>query len=98
MHRRALFCLMLGAAAASIGAAGTPTDAFTISTPDKRHYLVARETGVEAVPPPREVDWDGRPTSARWYVEGTRIKSTVGGYLAYDPSARDGRVYVSPKP
>ena len=45
------------------------------------------------------MDWYDRPTSARWYVDGTRIKSTVGaGYLAYDPAARDGRVFLVSSP
>jgi len=99
VRRRTFISLMLWAVTASLAAAGTPTNAFTISPPDKRDYLVARWAGPAVVPPPPEVDCDGRPTSARWYVEGTRIKSTVGGgYLAYDPTARDGRVFLVSSP
>ena len=38
-------------------------------------------------------------TSDVWYFEGTRIKSATGrGYLAYDPSGKDNRVFLAPRP
>jgi hypothetical protein len=42
--------------------------------------------------------WDDRetPKANRWYILGTKIKGSVGGnYLAYDPSGRDCRVFLS---
>jgi len=46
-------------------------------------------------PPPTE---EGERSGA-WYVQGTRIKSTTGhGYLAYDLSGKDRRVFLVPLP
>jgi hypothetical protein len=43
-------------------------------------------------------NWEDREEAGpdRWYVLGTKIKPSVGGgYLAYDPSGKDPRVYLS---
>jgi hypothetical protein len=46
----------------------------------------------------RLCDWDDRetPKPNRWSILGTKIKASVGGgYLAYDTSGKDHRVFLS---
>ena len=99
MKRRISLCLAVWGLAASFCAAGIPTDTFTISLPGDNEYLSASLGVLKVGNAPRDIEWEGRPASGRWYIEGTRIKSSVGGgYLAYDPSGKDPKVFLSPEP
>ena len=99
MRRRLCLCLAVWAATASAALAGKPTNAFTISLPGGKDYLSADEGKLTVGAAPKDVDWYDKPAPGRWYVEGTRIKSTVGyGYLAYDPTGKDTRVFLAPRP
>jgi hypothetical protein len=99
MKRRISLCLAVWGLAASFCAAGIPTDTFTISLPREKAYLSIRQGELKVDEAPHDVEWEGRPAPGRWYIEGTRIKSSVGsGYLAYDPSGKDPKVFLSPKP
>jgi len=99
MKRRISLCLAVWGLAASFCAAGFPTDTFTISLPGEKAYLSIRQGELKMGDAPRDVEWEGRPAPGRWYIEGTRIKSSVGsGYLAYDPSGKDPKVFLSPEP
>src|SRR5205807_8809786 len=72
---------------------------FTISLPGDKAYLLIRQGELTVGDAPHDVEWEGRPAPGRWYIEGTRIKSSGGGgYLAYDPSGKDPKVFLSPAP
>jgi hypothetical protein len=101
MSRRVLLAVAVWAALESVAWPGIPTSLFTISTSEKagRCYLVVQDGQLKVAPLERSVEWLGRPAPGRWYIEGTRIKSSTGdGYLAYNPSASDGKVYLAPGP
>jgi hypothetical protein len=110
MSRPSLLALGLALGVASVCAAGVsaPTNFFTIYVALKQKgrsefasvYLHARVTGGRLGLSRRGDRGDEekpRPAPGRWYVLGTKIKSSVGGgYLAYDPSGKDHRVFLSP--
>ncbi len=99
MKRRISLCLAVWGLAASFCPAGIPTDTFTISVSGDKAYLSVRLGALKVGDAPHDVDWEGRPAPGRWYIEGTRIKSSVGsGYLAYDPSGNAPKVFLSPEP
>ena len=99
MKRRISLCLAVWGLAASFCPAGIPTDTFTISVSGDKAYLSVRLGALKVGDAPHDVEWEGRPAAGRWYIEGTRIKSSVGsGYLAYDPSGKDPKVFLSPAP
>ena len=83
--------------------AGFPSHKFKITFRDdsrKRTVFLAVVNGkLKAVPgPPKEATGKGK-TSAVWYIDGTRLKSASGcGYLAYDLSGKNSRVFLVPKP
>jgi hypothetical protein len=90
-------CLVL----APMCAAGIPTDFFMINVPANKGKpipLVAEDgkatTGnstFNRVP-------DRNEAPDRWYIFGSRIKSSVGGgYLAYDPTGKSKRVFLAAK-
>jgi len=99
MKRRISLGLAVWGFAASFCVAGIPTNTFTISLPGDKAYLSIRQGELKVGDAPQNVDWEGSPAPGRWYIDGTRIKSSVGGgYLAYDPSGKDPKVFLSPTP
>src|SRR6266511_3730174 len=78
MKRRISLCLAVWGLAASFCPAGIPTDTFTISVSGDKAYLSVRLGALKVGDAPHDVDWEGRPAPGRWYIEGTRIKSSVG--------------------
>src|SRR5215216_3706082 len=45
------------------------------------------------------LDDSGAPAYGRWYILGTQIKSSMGkGYLAYDLTGKDPRLFLAAKP
>jgi ABC-type glycerol-3-phosphate transport system substrate-binding protein len=106
MRRPLLLALTLGLAACSVCAAGiqAPTEFFKITAwvdgnQTRKEVHVRVQDGQLAFAEGRPTsDWEDRKESRpdRWYVLGTKIKSSMGpGYLAYDPSGKDPRVYLS---
>jgi hypothetical protein len=104
MSRTSLLALGLGLAAASLGAAGisAPTMFFKISVDRDqtraREYARVTDGRLALTERGGWSDWEDRMDARpdRWYVLGTKIKSSVGGgYLAYDPSGEDPRVFLS---
>src|SRR5262245_46367511 len=106
MRRPSLVALALVLAACSVCAAGiyAPTAFFGITawvdgnqTRKPEHVRVQDGQLAFGEGKPWS-DWKDReePRPDRWYVLGRKIKSSVGrGYLAYDPSGQDPRVYLS---
>jgi hypothetical protein len=106
MRPLSLPALALVLAAASVCAAGihAPTEFFRITawvdgnqTRKQVHVRVLDGQLAFAGGRPSS-DWEDREQTRpeRWYVLGTKIKSSMGrGYLAYDPSGKDPRVYLS---
>jgi hypothetical protein len=104
MRQPTLLALALGLAAVSVSAAGihAPTEFFRIMVDgnqwgDAAHVRVLDGQLAFAKGRPSS-DWEDREQTRpeRWYVLGTKIKSSMGrGYLAYDPSGKDPRVYLS---
>lgn len=91
---------------ASVALAGIPTNRFTISAlgggqGGKVLYVVVEkgELALGSAAPLGDGGLDTKDTPDRWYVMGTKIKSTVGGgYLAYDPTGREEGVTLAAKP
>jgi hypothetical protein len=106
MKRPSLLALALVLAACSVCAAGihVPTEFFGITAwvdgnQTRKEVHVRVQDGQLAFSEGKPwSDWEDREQSRpdRWYVLGTKIKSSMGrGYLAYDPSGKDPRVYLS---
>jgi hypothetical protein len=105
MTRLSLLPLALALATASGGGAGieTATKFFTIrlTLPEGKsrvQYVRVTDGRLALTNRGGWSDWWDRanPRPDRWYVLGTKIKSSVGGgYLAYDPSGKDPRVFLS---
>lgn len=91
-------------AIASVCLAGIPTNRFTItaSNSDGKVSYLAVENGKLVLGRPAPLGDGGldmKDTPDRWYVMGTKIKSSVGGgYLAYDHSGDHPAVFLAPKP
>jgi hypothetical protein len=99
MGRSTGICLALGVVVAELCRAAIPSSTFTISTPDRKVYLADREGRLTAGAPDGKADYDSGPGPCRWYIQGTQIKSTVGGgYLAYDPTGKSNAVFLTTKP
>jgi len=85
----------------SVCFAGHPTDRYiiTIGKNDQRVDYLAVDRGRLVLVASRfsRPDTLDRPGADRWYVMGTKIKSTEGGYLAYDPAGKDNKVILAPK-
>jgi hypothetical protein len=110
MSRAPLLALVLALGVASVCAAGVsaPTNFFRIYVALKQKgktefasvYLHVRVTdGRLGLSRRGDRGDEEKPRAApgRWYLLGTKIKSSVGGgYLAYDPSGKDPRVFLSP--
>jgi hypothetical protein len=99
MGKRALLLLSLSLGVVSAAAAAVPTSHFTISFGRKEgkvEYLAVRG-GRLVLGPPTKHARDEQDAPERWFILGTKIKSSVGGgYLAYDPTGKDPKVFLTP--
>jgi hypothetical protein len=91
-----LVCLIV--LAGPVCLAGFPTNFFTIHCRDAGYArmdggkLSLGDSSVNKVP-------DRRAAPDKWYVGGNQIKSSVGdGYLAYDISGKDPKVFLASRP
>jgi hypothetical protein len=99
---RLLLALALSLAVVTVCAAGIGTNRFTISTAGKGHpgdFLAVDEGDLTLGGSNFGAVSDNRDAADRWYIAGSKIKSSVGGgYLAYDPTGKNKRVFLSAKP
>lgn len=105
MKTKAIFILCLfSLSAVSVGTARieAPTEFFRICIDGdgqrKPEYVRVTDGRIALTDVKPSSDWkdrkDARPD--RWYVLGTKIKASKGGgYLAYAPSGKDHRVFLS---
>jgi hypothetical protein len=101
MYRRACLSLALCLVAAPLCVAGIATNRFTISFAPKGiggDYLAARGGGLSLGGSTFGAVADTRDAEDRWYVAGMKIKSSLGGYLAYDPSGKSTAVFLTAEP
>jgi hypothetical protein len=103
MNRRWLLALLSSLTVASVCAAGIATNRFTIGVRDKggrnEEFLAVRGGKLTLGSSTFGKISDNRDAPDRWYILGTRIKSSAGGgYLAYDPAGKDTRVFLVPRP
>jgi len=91
MKPRCVLVVLVVAVSASLALGGFPSRKFQISFPNpggKTLYLAV----VDKKP-------TGSAAAGVWYIDGTRIKAASGdGYLAYDLSGKDNKVFLVPKP
>jgi hypothetical protein len=91
MKSRCLLVVLVVALSASIAAGGFPSRKFQITFPNpggKTLYLAVVDKKLAA-----------SAAAEVWYIDGTRIKAASGdGYLAYDLSGKDNKVFLVPKP
>lgn len=90
--------LWLMVASACLG--GTPTNRYIISCRvEKSGYEYVAVTKGRLTVGKASNRKDDQDAPDRWYILGTKIKSSDGGgYLAYDPSGKDNRVFLTPTP
>jgi hypothetical protein len=103
MNRRGFLALLLGLAVISACAAGIATNRYTISLKNQKgrfeQFLAVRKGRLVLGGSTFGSVSDNQDAADRWYILGTRIKSSVGGgYLAYDPSAKTSEVFLAPRP
>src|SRR4051794_11106307 len=104
MSPRAFALATLFLTAASVSIAAVPTRRFTITARHraaKGEYLAVQKGQLGLGSPSLTGDGGLDETDApdRWYVLGSKIKSSVAGqYMAYDPSGKDNRVFLASKP
>ena len=84
-------------------AAGIATNRYTISLKNQKgrfeQFLAVRKGRLVLGGSTFGSVSDNQDAADRWYILGTRIKSSVGGgYLAYDPSAKTSEVFLAPRP
>lgn len=101
MSRRVYLLMPLFVALVSVCYAGYPTSRFTISAGNKDGWVgylgVDEGQLILGSPSSRRARLD-RDEYDRWHFLGTKIKSSVGGgYLAYDPTGKDHKVFLTPK-
>jgi hypothetical protein len=85
--------------AASWAQAGIATNRYTISArhKDRRHEEFLTVKGGRLILSGSTFGSvsDNRDAADRWYIMGSRIKSSVGaGYLAYDQTGKDSQVFL----
>jgi hypothetical protein len=100
MCRRACLTLALCLVAVPVCVAGIATNRYTISsdaTGMPGDFLAAREGELTVGGSTFGAVADTRDAPDRWYVVGTKIKSSLGGYLAYDTSGKSNRVFLTPE-
>jgi hypothetical protein len=94
MKRRATVLVLLALAVVPTRA-GIPTDHFTIDAGETSYLVVTKGELVVGKATLRNSQ-ERRIAPERWYVLGTKIKSTVEDlYLAYDASGKDPRVFLT---
>jgi hypothetical protein len=105
MRSRFYLALAVALAVVPMCAAGIRTSRFAISLESRgrdhwqRAFLAARERKLILVQSTVDEVFGTRNAPTRWYITGTRIKSSVGGrYLAYDPSGQSTKVYLLSRP
>jgi hypothetical protein len=106
MRRRLFLALPLCLALASVCGAGIPTNRFNIvltipgdKDERKKDLFLAADRGRLTLGESTFGNvGDTEDAVDRWYIDGTRIKSSVGGYLAYDPTGGDNRLYLADRP
>jgi hypothetical protein len=101
-----ILALGLGLAAVPVGTAGihAPTDFFGIIVQGEAtrnpEYVRVIDQRLDLTTLRLDTGWKDRstPKPERWSILGTKIKTSIGrAYLAYDPSGKDSRVYLSRK-
>lgn len=102
MTRRFWLALPVCLAFVSVCAAGIGTNRFTLSVADNGRvvdYVAVRKGRLTLGRSTFGAVSDNHDAADRWYVAGCKIKSSVGGgYLAYDPTGKSSRVFLSPEP
>jgi hypothetical protein len=101
MCRRACLTLALCLTAVPVSVAGIATNRFTISFAPKGiggDYLTAQDGSLTLGGSTFGAVADTRDAADRWYIAGMKIKSSLGGYLAYDQSGKSNRVILTPEP
>lgn len=103
MRRPMIFVLTAFTLTVAVALGAIPTNTFTICTGAYRakgkDYLIVRDGTVVLDRDIPRIDWSRDPAPGRWFIEGTRIKSTLGEkYLAYDIDKESGRVFLADKP
>jgi hypothetical protein len=105
MRLRFFLALPLCFAVVSVCAAGHPTGRYSIYYEYKvdgdrqQKYLAAWKGQLTTEAVPYEAKSDDADHPSRWYIDGSRIKCSVGGaYLAYDPARKNKKVLVASKP
>jgi hypothetical protein len=103
MRSRYLLVLPLVLAIASVCAAGIGTNRFNITIRskgnDRKVFLAVADGELTLGSSTFGSVSDNEDAADRWYITGTRIKSSSGGgYLAYDPSGKDPRVFLTSRP
>jgi hypothetical protein len=103
MRPRYLLALPLALAVVSVCGAGIGTNRFNISIRSKGSnrevFLAVADGRLTLGNSTFSSVSDNEDAADRWYITGTRIKSSTGaGYLAYDPSGRSPRVFLTPRP
>jgi hypothetical protein len=100
MNRRVFLMLTLWLVVGSACVGGTPTNRYVITCRfEKSGYeYVAVTKGQLTVGKASDRKHD-QDAPDRWYSLGTKIKSSDGGgYLAYDPSGKNNRVFLTATP
>src|SRR5262249_51176963 len=100
MSRRSVMSLAVVLAVGSACVAGTPTNLFTVTLKGGgKGYLGVRDGKLGLGKSTFGSVADTKDADDRWYVLGTQIKSSVGrGYLAYDTTGKDPKVFLVAKP
>src|SRR4051812_40512495 len=94
MRRHALLALLCLALATATPAA-IKTGRYTISTGPGNYFTVHK--GELTLEGGSDVS-EEKSAPDRWLIHGGQIRSTVGGYLSYDPADKEGKVFLSAKP
>ena len=99
MCRRACLTLALCLLTVPVCVAGIATNRYTISFNPQGaggDYLAARHGELTLGGSTFGAVSDARDAADRWYVAGTKIKSSLGGgYLAYDATGKSNRVFLT---
>jgi hypothetical protein len=100
MKRRFFLMAALWLAVGSACLGGTPTNRYVIACQfEKSRYEYVTVTEGRLTVGKASERKDDQDAPDRWYILGTQIKSSDGGgYLAYDPSGKDNRVFLTARP
>jgi hypothetical protein len=94
MKTRCLLVVLVVALSVSVAVGGFPTGRFRVSWKSSDGtllWLTVVDKKLTVV--------DRVNDAGIWYIDGTRIKAASGdGYLAYDLSGKDNKVFLVPKP